>query len=375
VRGVDDPLFSVVLPSYNRRPILERVLRAWEAQEPRELPFELVIVDDGSTDGTAELVADWRSSRFGLRREHQPNAGPAAARNRALSLARGALVLFSGDDIEPSPRLLAEHWRGRCEQASEGAAIVGLTRWADGQGVTSTMCHVDGPGAQQFSYYYFVDGTEYDFRHFYTSNVSAPRALLALEPRGFSTEFPHAAFEDTEYAYRLSRHGLRIFYRAAAVAYHHHFYRAQGFFERQVRCGQMARLLVAMHPQLVRWAGLRELEWLRLEMLAADDAWRRRQEMVAADLEGWEMRVVRIAALYDEPPLAETGTLLQPLFNYAFLRGVATSMEDAASGRRVAAELYLRELPRAVQSFARQLAHLGLPAPRADLDAVCGLLG
>ena len=67
------------------------------------------------------------------------------------------------------------------------------------------MRHVDGPGAQQFSYHYMVDGAEYDFRHFYTSNVSLRRDLLDREPEGFSTEFPAAAFEDAELAYRLSR--------------------------------------------------------------------------------------------------------------------------------------------------------------------------
>ena len=74
------PLFSVVMPSYNRRPILQRVLAAWEHQEPYDLPFEVVIVDDGSSDGTAEWLAEQRPERFRLRRAVQTNSGPARAR-------------------------------------------------------------------------------------------------------------------------------------------------------------------------------------------------------------------------------------------------------------------------------------------------------
>ncbi len=61
----------------------------------------------------------------------------------------------------------------------EGRAILGLTRWPAGGTLTATMRHVDGIGAQQFSYHYLQDGEVYDFRHFYTSNVSVARAFLA----------------------------------------------------------------------------------------------------------------------------------------------------------------------------------------------------
>jgi glycosyltransferase involved in cell wall biosynthesis len=77
--GHEAPAISVVIPTFNRVAMLRRVLQAYEHQEPSGLVFELVIVDDGSTDGTWDLLAQWRSRRFSLRCERQVNAGPAAA--------------------------------------------------------------------------------------------------------------------------------------------------------------------------------------------------------------------------------------------------------------------------------------------------------
>ena len=227
---------SVIIPTYNRVECLRQVLGAFEKQNPADLPFEVVVVDDGSDDATSATLANWRSRRFRLRFQSQPNGGPAQARNRALKIASGDIVLFGGDDIEPHPDQVAEHLAEHDRRGDPRAAVLGLTAWPEGADLTSTMRHIDGPGAQQFSYSVFTDGAEYDFRHFYTSNVSVRRELLAAEPGGFSCEFPAAAFEDAEFAYRLARRGMKIFYHASALAWHHHYYNARSFFARQVRC-------------------------------------------------------------------------------------------------------------------------------------------
>ena len=205
------PRFSVVIPSYNRRLTLERVLDGYQLQTAEAPPFEVIVVDDGSTDGTAELLASRRPSRYRLRFARQANGGPALARNRGLALAQGDIVLFTGDDVEPTPSLLAEHSRAHDARAAPTAIVLGLTRWTPDAELTATMRHIDGEGAQQFSYHFLKDGAEYDFRHFYTSNVSIRRSLLDCEPGYFATDFPAAAFQDAELAYRLSLHGGRIF--------------------------------------------------------------------------------------------------------------------------------------------------------------------
>jgi len=367
---VASPLVSVVVPTFNRADGLRRVLCAFERQRPADLPIEVVVVDDGSTDGTTEILASWRSRRFALRFARQANAGPARARNRALRIASGELVLFGGDDIEPHPDLVAEHVNEHLRRGDPRVAVLGLTRWPEDEDVTSTMRHIDGPGAQQFSYAGFQDGTEYDFRHFYTSNVSLRRSLLDREPGGFSTDFPAAAFEDAELAYRLSRRGMRIRYRASALAWHHHRYDARRFFDRQVRCGEMADVLFRIHPQLAKWFDLSTLMWHRLEVLTADPPYRAKVARVRSELELWERRAIDLAVFLDEPATDLADPLLNALFRYGFVKGLAAARFGPNAGRTSAADQWLRLLPVSVDVMSRDAAARGVRLPDREVEAL-----
>ncbi len=359
------PLISVVVPTFNRLETLGIVLDAWEIQEPESLNFEVVVIDDGSEDGTAKMLADRVGRRYRLLAMSQANAGPAAARNLAIQVASGDIVLFSGDDIEPHPRLLAEHAAGHESADDPCTAILGLTRWPDGYEQTATMRHIDGVGAQQFSYHYFSDGSEYDFRHFYTSNVSLRRSLLDREAGGFCTDFPSAAFEDAEFAYRLAGHGMRIRYRAAAVAYHHHRYEVGAFFDRQTRCGEMAAVLLRKQPALKKWLGVTPLEWRRLEVV--EKTARSRDEVqVASDLERWEHRALNLAGVFDRPAPEAVDALLYPLFAYGYAAGLSDALFDDDCSRWVKTAEFLRLVPQGVRELERRTALAGIPVPRSD---------
>ncbi len=364
--------FSILIPSYNRAPTLRRVLAAYDRQQGiADVEVELVVVDDGSEDGTAELLAGWQPRNYTLSHAAQSNQGPAAARNQALKIASGELVLFTGDDIEPTSTLLAEHLAAHQAWDDPLLAVVGLTRWADNQTLTATMRHIDGPGAQQFSYHFFEDGGEYDFRHFYTSNLSVYRSLLDREPSYFSTDFPAAAFEDAELAYRLARHGLRIRYRAAAEALHHHPYRASDFYRRQQRCGEMAAILWRKFPELRQYLQLDRIEQLRLRLLSARLGGR--GEPSGNHLVSWRDRALRLADFFDPLPFAAVDSLLQPLFELGFVAGLATALYPRATAERLVATLFLDLLPSAAGEMRQRLRAAGQPHPRADLDALCRL--
>ena len=368
--------FSVLIPTYGRREDLLRTLDAYERQEPADLCFEVVVIDDGSSDGTAEALASWRSRRFPLRFASQQNAGPARARNHALEKARGELVLYTGDDIEPAPDLLAEHLAGHEARDDERVAVLGLTRWPDTwptrwpdpRAITATMEHVDGPGAQQFSYHYFKDGAEYDFRHLYTSNISLRRSLLDREPAGFATVFPAAAFEDAEFGHRLAFHGLRIIYRASAVAEHHHPYTAGGFYRRQVRCGEMGALLFAHHPELKKWLGLEELERRRLELLSVGAKVDRRFDGHRFD--DLRRRAVRIAERFEASAAPGLDDFLRPLFHLGYVQGLATAHFGTEAGQRVTASIFFETLPTAAHRLRKRLVEAGWPRNFSDLEAL-----
>jgi len=103
----DSPVVAtVVVPTYNRSALLRSCLRSLVDQQ-LEVPYEVVVVDDGSTDDTRLVVDQARRSRGGavIRYHWQPNAGINAGRNKGIALARSDLVCFVDDDVDAPP-----HW-------------------------------------------------------------------------------------------------------------------------------------------------------------------------------------------------------------------------------------------------------------------------
>ena len=335
------PTLSVLIPTYNRATDLLRTLAAYERQVS-DLCFEVVVVDDGGSDGTAERLAVLRPRRYDLRFLRQDNAGPAAARNRALDAARAELVLITGDDIEPADDLLLRHWQAHRAAADPRVAVLGLTCWPAALPLSPTMAHIDGAGAQQFNYGWLKAGRLYDFRHFYTSNVSLRRDFLQ-SIGGFSTRFPAAAFEDAEIAYRLSLRGLRILYHPEARASHHHPYDHESFFRRQERCGAMAVTLKDLHPEIAPLLAFHDLE------LAALNRARRALPPVldAATEDAVHDRIRRLeqGAVHRATALAAAEhALLKVYFHWAFLRGAAPAA-DLPDARQAADAWMLAHLP------------------------------
>src|SRR5688572_20569256 len=198
-----DLYFSIVIPTHNRIRMLERVLESLGSQAAAP-PFEVIVVDDGSRDDTAARMSAARTS-FPFRFHSQKNAGPGQARNRGVEMATGRYVLFVGDDTVPEPSFLAEHARTHAESNQDRlVACLGYTGWPDGTRITAFMDYINDYGLQ-FGYKLIRHGEIVPFNFFYTSNISIDRQLL-LEER-FDTEFPAAAWEDIELAYRLDTRG------------------------------------------------------------------------------------------------------------------------------------------------------------------------
>ena len=101
-------MISVVIATFNRRQLLERTLRALEEQSVPKAVFEVVVADNGSSDGTAELLEAFRKrGRLDLRVLRVTDPGKSAALNVAVTCARGDLLVFTDDDVLPEPGWLA----------------------------------------------------------------------------------------------------------------------------------------------------------------------------------------------------------------------------------------------------------------------------
>lgn len=241
------PQIGVIIPTYNRADVLVRALEHLEAQTWTD--FEVIVVDDGSTDATPQVMERFRQcTKLNLQYLSQPNSGPARARNLAISVLRAPVCLMIGDDIFASPNLVLTHLQLHERRPEISVAAVGLTRWSEsGQRVTNFMRWLDANG-MQFDYENLLRGEQPDWRHFYTSNLSVKTKLLRENP--FNENFTKAAMEDTEVAYRLQRKcSLQMVFLPDALAHHLHPTNFHQACRRMVTVGAGRRYFDTLWPE------------------------------------------------------------------------------------------------------------------------------
>ena len=207
------PAFSVVIPTYQRRASLERVLTALARQEWPTDALEVLVVSDGGDDGSVEMARELPLP-FASRVLEQANQGPAAARNLGVANARHPFVLFLDDDVVPGPRLVAEHARGHGE--ADNRVVIGpmleppvrlqpWVRWESRRLAEQYRAMVAGEWAP----------TPWQL---YTGNASL-RVDWIRRAGGFDTSLLRA--EDVELGFRLERLGCEFVFSPAAAGLHY----------------------------------------------------------------------------------------------------------------------------------------------------------
>lgn len=238
---------SVIIPTFNRKNLLRKCLNALFSQVYPKSDYEVIIIDDGSTDDTEELVKSLlNNSPCILRYFKQENKGPAAARNVGIKNAKGEIILFIGDDIIATPTLLEEHFKWHQQYPDDKVAVLGYVTWSPEIEVTPFMKWLENEGLQ-FSYYKIMDKIELDpdslYNYFYTSNISLKRNFL-INGGLFDEIFPYAAYEDIELGYRLQQKGLKLFFNKFATGYHHHFMSLEDACRRMIKVGESYLILL-----------------------------------------------------------------------------------------------------------------------------------
>ena len=228
---------SVVIPTYNRKEILRRTLRAYRSQSPQREIVEILVVDDGSTDGTDSTVAECSEGSvvIPIRYLRQEKKGLAAARNFGIREARGDLVLFGDDDIIPGPDLVAEHLAWHKKYPDPSVSVLGHVTWSPGAHPTPFMEWLGMDGVL-FGFRRLAPEKEADFRFFYFCNTSVKIEFLRKNGT-FDEDFRAYGFEDIELGYRLQKKGARLLYNPKAVGHH---YKRMSFADALDRAKQVA---------------------------------------------------------------------------------------------------------------------------------------
>ncbi len=231
---------SVIIPTRDRVDVLTETLERLILQET-VLPFEVIVVDDGSTDATVATVRSRAAhSPVPVSVLEQRPRGPAAARNVGIAAARGTVCLFIGDDTWPRADLVERHGRLHRRRPEARAALLGHVQWAPESRPSPFMDWLNS--GVQFDFAQIADPEDVRGSCFYTANVSAKRSFL-LAGGGFDEGFAHAAFEDIELGLRLERAGMRLSYDPAAVVEHFHPYDLPASLRRMRTLGRSAMLL------------------------------------------------------------------------------------------------------------------------------------
>ena len=203
---------SVVIPTYNRLPILQKCLQALE-QQRLEAPisaYEVVLVDDGSTDATVSWLQEHAEAFPHVRLVQQDHGGPAEGRNRGVDHARGEVIVFIDSDLVVTDSFLLAHAR-RLEQSWQERG----DRLCFTYGAVINTANFDDPTSEPHKL------RDLSWAYFATGNVAIDRQVL--ERSGlFDTRFRLYGWEDLELGERLRRMGVVLVRCPDAVGYHWH---------------------------------------------------------------------------------------------------------------------------------------------------------
>ena len=198
-------LYSVIIPAYNAKGTIEKCLGNLENQSIPRGNYEVILVDDGSTDNTPDIIR-----RFPVKYFWQPNQGPAAARNKGAREAHGDIILFTDADCVPQNNWIEEMVRPFKDP--EIIAVKGAYK-TDQKSLTARFAQIEFE--ERFEMLKQVESI--DMVDTYSAGY---RKSVFLSLGGFDPSFPVANNEDTELSYKMSKAGYRMVFNPNAIVYH-----------------------------------------------------------------------------------------------------------------------------------------------------------
>ncbi|GJM25977.1 MAG: hypothetical protein DHS20C16_23920 [Phycisphaerae bacterium] len=206
------------------------------------LSFEVVVALDGKGSTPAKLeesltLADGRVAD--VRCLPLERVGISAAKNAAVAAARGDVLLFVNDDIEPWPDFVQRHADAH---AAGHEVVLGYSPWV----IYPDQTIFDEMIARTRMVFFYSDlkrGKSYGFRHAWNLNLSVARSLVEKLDGPFCESLQPVFYDDVEFAHRMIGDDERVFYASDAVALHRHRYTLASYFGREALLGVMAHSL------------------------------------------------------------------------------------------------------------------------------------
>ena len=229
-------MISVIIPAKDAAQTLPACLDAILNQEHLVwgVDYEVIVVDDGSTDGTAVLA-----STYGVQVISQPNAGPAAARNRGALLAVGEILAFTDADCIPTASWLDELVRPFADQEVMGVKGAYLTHESS---LTARFVQCE----YSSKYERMRKLAQIDFIDTYSA---AYRRELFLNNGGFDPVFRVPSVEDQEFSFRLARKGYKLIFQPSAQVIHRHDLNAGEYTRRKFIIGYWKAAMLRWLPE------------------------------------------------------------------------------------------------------------------------------
>jgi glycosyltransferase involved in cell wall biosynthesis len=226
---------TIQLCTYNRSALLERVLDACFEQTPPRDDYEIVLVNDGSTDDTPAVIERARArATCAFVVVDQPNSGLAKGRNTGIAHSSGERIIFIDDDVLPLPNFVEEHLR---TEAAHPQAIV--------RGGAINVESFDDLPVPLWTI------KDYSGNYFWTTNVSVPLATIR-EVGGFNESFSEYGWEDIDVGLRLRFRGTKAVFNPKALVYHWKPRPRSGNVEKMIRQARAqartAVQLAQIHP-------------------------------------------------------------------------------------------------------------------------------
>lgn len=228
---MNQPFFSIVIPTYNRPERLAKCLESLtDLDYPRER-FEAIVVDDGSAIPMESVVAEFRE-KIDITLISQANSGPASARNTGATKARGKFIVFTDDDCQPTSK-----WLKNLEiqfTTTPNCLVGGKTLNALPENLYSTASQL------LIDYLYEYYNNDSDEPSFFASNNFALPTETFHQVGKFDTTFPLAAGEDREFCDRWLHHDYKMVAAPDAEIYHAHKLTLRSFWRQHFNYGRGA---------------------------------------------------------------------------------------------------------------------------------------